>query len=140
MEISLYNKEIAVFVARVFLGILFFFQGYDALFRIKMNNVVETFELPLSNKGIPRFLLVLGAWFASMTELSGGLLLIFGLFTSIGLILLALNLVFVALTFSLIRPMWDMQFVFPRLLLILFLLLIPTEWNCISIDSLLNIK
>lgn len=140
MDFSVFNKEIAILTARIFLGCLFFFQGYDALFRVKMRSVVETFEFPLANKGIPKFLLVLGAWFTSLSELTGGFLLMIGLFSSLASILLAADLVFVAITFSIIRPMWDMQFVFPRLLLLLLIMFLPREWDIFSLDYLLNIK
>jgi uncharacterized membrane protein YphA (DoxX/SURF4 family) len=138
MVLAEYHKEFAVVIPRVFLGILFFFQGYDALFRLGIPAVVETFEYPLTSKGIPKFFLVLGSWYTSLAKLIGGILLTFGLFTHVSLYLLGLDLVFVALTFSIIRPLWDMQFVFPRLVILIYLLLVPAEWNAISLDHFFN--
>ncbi len=137
MDVSEYHLYAAAFIPRVFLGILFLFQGYDALFRLGIPAVIETFEYPLKNKGVPRFLLTMGSWYTSLAKLIGGILLILGLFTHLALYMLGLDLMFVAITFGLMRPLWDMQFVFPRLVLLIFLLIIPIEWNVISLDHLL---
>ena len=87
-----YHDVAAVFIARVFLGLLFFFQGFDAVFNIKVRNVIEAYENSFANKGIPRFITVLGSWFTSYVELIGGFLLVFGLFEYCALYLLGLNL------------------------------------------------
>ena len=38
---------IAVFIARIFLGFLFFFQGYDVIVRVGIKNLIERLHLPL---------------------------------------------------------------------------------------------
>jgi uncharacterized membrane protein YphA (DoxX/SURF4 family) len=126
----------AALLARVFLGCLFFFQGYDAVFKVKIKHIVETIEYDFSQKGIPRFLTVLAAWFTSCTELVAGLLLILGLFEYPALYLLGFNLVIAAVGFGINTPMWNTRHVFPRLMLILFLLVIPQSWNTVSLDLL----
>ncbi len=141
MEIINQHHEIAaIFIARVFLGLLFFFQGYDAVFRVKIKNVIETYQGSFEHKGIPKFLTVSAVWFTSCTELVGGLFLILGLFEYSVLYLLGINLIIAALGFGINTPMWDTRFVFPRLLLVLFLLLVPQAWNGWSLDSLLFSK
>lgn len=132
-----YHEITAAFIARVFLGFLFFFQGYDAVFNIKVENVIQTYENSFEKKGIPNFLIVFGAWFTSYAELIGGLLLILGLFEYVALYLLGVNLLLVNVAFGISNPMWDMKYVSPRLALILFLLIIPTAWNKWSADFLL---
>src|SRR5687768_15729336 len=121
----LINESIAILIARVFLGLLFLFQGADAIFGIGLKGVVQTIEQPLAAKGVPRFFIRVGAYYTSLAELLGGILLVCGIFTPYALYLLGLDLLIASVAFGLIKPMWDMQFVFPRLALLLFLLIAP---------------
>jgi uncharacterized membrane protein YphA (DoxX/SURF4 family) len=135
MESLVQHHEIAaVFIARVFLGLLFFFQGYDAVFHVKVKYVIQAYENSFANKGIPRFLTVCGAWFTSLVELIGGLLLITGLFQYTVLYLLGIDLIIASIAFGITTPMWDMKFVFPRLVLLIFLLVIPPSYQVWSLD------
>ena len=133
-----YHTEIAIFIARVFLGLLFFFQGYDAIFNVKIDNIIESFYRPFSAKGIPKSLTVVGVWFTSYIELIGGLMLVLGLFKYAALYLLGADILIASIGFGIVKPMWDMQFVFPRLILLIFLLVIPTSWDIASIDHLIK--
>ena len=133
-----YHEEAAVILARVFLGLLFFFQGYDAVFNVKVKNVIEAYENSFANKGIPKFLTVCGSWFTSYSELIGGLLLVFGLFEYYALYLLGINLIIASIAFGITSPMWDMRFVFPRLILLIFLLVVPHAYDIWSLDNLIN--
>lgn len=130
---------IAVFIARVFLGLLFFFQGYDAVFRIKIKGVVETIFSPLKEKGFPNSLIYFGVYFTSYAELLCGFSLIIGFLKFYSLYLLGIDLLIASIAFGTIKPMWDMQFVFPRLALLIFLLVIPSYWDVISVDYVLPI-
>lgn len=135
METILHNHEIAgVLIARVFLGLLFFFQGFDAVFRVKMSGVLETIEEPLARVKVPRFFILFGAYFTSYGELLGGLLLIIGFIKYYALYLLGIDLIIASIAFGIIKPMWDMQYVFPRLALLIFLLVAPSQWDVISVD------
>ncbi|MDO8998629.1 MAG: DoxX family protein [Bacteroidota bacterium] len=134
--INQYHEIAAIFIARVFLGILFFFQGYDAIFNIKISNVIETYQNTFTNVRMPRFLIVLATWFTSYTELICGFLLIIGLFEYVALFLLGLNLIIAAIGFGINTAMWDSKYVFPRLVLILLLLIVPETWDAWSLDSL----
>lgn len=129
-----YHEIAAVFIARIFLGCLFFFQGYDAVFRIRIRNVISTFEANFSGRGIPKYLTVAASWFTSCTELICGLLLIAGLFEYMALYLLGLNLIVAAVGFGINTPMWDTRHVLPRLLLLVFLLSTPAAWHVFSLD------
>jgi len=124
---------IALLIARVFLGILFLFQGYEKLFKIGIRGVVDAFEAPMGAKHITRGVLYIAAMYTSVIELLGGLLLIVGLFEFASLSLLGIDLVLVALAFSMVKPVWDMQYVFPRLVLVLFLLMLGSN-DCFSLD------
>lgn len=134
--ISQYHEIIAICIARVFLGLLFFFQGYDAIFNVKIVNVIEAFQNTFITKKMPRLLIVLASYFTSYTEFICGFLLIIGLFNYVALILLGINLILVAIGFGITSPMWDPRHVFPRLALILLLLLVPEAWNTFSLDSI----
>lgn len=132
-----YHEIVAVFLARIFLGLLFFFQGYDAVVNIKVKNVVTTYQSTFENKGIPKFITVCGVWYTSYSELIGGTLLILGLFEHCALYMLGMNLIIASAAFSINTPMWDMRFLFPRLAVLLFLLLVPPSWNVWAFDNLI---
>lgn len=129
------NKNVmAVFIVRVFLGLLFFFQGIDAVFKIKIKGIIDTIYHPLSSQGMPKHFITIGAYFTSYIELIAGFCLVIGFAKYYALYLLGFNLIFVSIAFGLIKPMWDMQFVFPRLVLLLFFLVAPSEWDVLSVD------
>lgn len=135
MQSEIFNSEvIAVSVARVFLGLLFLFQGFDAVFRIGLKTVINTAAEPLVNKGVPKFLVIAGSFYTSYVQLIAGVLLIIGLFKYYALYLLGIDLLLVCVVFGLVTPMWDMRHVFPRLLLLIFLLIVPEEWDVLSFD------
>jgi putative oxidoreductase len=131
--------EFAVFVARVFLGILFFFQGYEKIFRLTVREVVDSFHEPAHSRHLPNWILYFGAYFTSYVELAGGFMLIIGFLKYYALFFLGFDLLFVAVAFSILRPMWDMQYVFPRLILLLLLLIVPSSYDILSADYLMTL-
>ena len=135
-----YKMQIAEFIIRVFAGILFFSQGYDKVINIKMRTVVDTFLEDAEHMHIHRPFVTLFAFCTSYIEFIGGFLLMIGLFTNYALVALGFDLVMVCFAFSLVRPMWDMQHVFPRLILVCLLLFLPMECNKFGLDNFLNIK
>lgn len=135
--IEQYHYTSAITIARVFLGFLFLFQGYDAVVKIGMKTVINTYQERFIYKGIPQPFTSLAALFTSYTELICGGLLIFGLFEFIALYLLGLNLVIAGIGFGMNEPLWNMRNVFPRLTLLLFLAVTPLEWHSFSLDYLL---
>ena len=130
------NLSIAEVFVRCFLGILFTFQGYDKLFVVRIKNVVNAFHNEADRKHIPEFLLVFTSYFTSITEFAGGILLITGLFHQFVPIVLAINLLVVAFAFSFLRPMWDMQHVFPRVILLILILLL-SNYFYFGLDTLI---
>lgn len=133
-----YHEAAAVLIARVFLGLLFFFQGYDAVFTVRIKNVIEAYRQTFTSKGIPTYLLVMACWFTAGTELAGGVLLLLGLFKYLVLYLLGLNLLIAATGFGINTPMWDTRHVMPRLILLLLLLLLPQAADIFSIDHFIK--
>ncbi len=132
------NAYVAELLVRVFAGVLFFYQGYDKLFRIKMPGVISAFAEDADRYHVPRPILSLVAYYTSFAELLGGAMLILGFLTSYALYALGLDLVLVSLAFSYMTPMWDLKHVFPRLVLLVILLLFPPEYCRYSLDHLLS--
>ncbi|HTB07846.1 MAG TPA: DoxX family protein [Bacteroidia bacterium] len=124
----------AVLFARVFLGLLFFLQGYDKIFRVKISKVIEEIHTPLAERGVPEFFSAFGAYLTSFIELIAGSTLIIGFATYWSLYLLGFDMLFAALAFGLVQPMWDMRHIFPRMALLIFLLLAPSQWDVVSVD------
>ena len=134
---SQYHQIAALTLTRVFLGLLFVFQGYDAVFGIGIKNVTTTFQEGFGRKGIPLIFTAMAAWFTSFTELICGFLLLIGLFEYASLYLLGVNLMVAAAGFGINKPLWDTRNVFPRLILLLVLLFTPLEWHIWSLDHLI---
>lgn len=133
------NFSIAEVFVRCFLGILFLFQGYDKLFIVKIKNVINAFHHETDKKHIPSFLLYFTSYFTSITEFIGGILLITGLFHQYVPIILVINLLIVAIAFSFLRPMWDLQHVFPRVILLTLILLL-SNYFYFGLDTIIFIK
>lgn len=132
------NIHIAHILIRVFAGVLFLFQGYDKLFRIKIKGVVEAFQSEVAIYHVPKWILYFLAYYTSIVEFVGGLFLVIGLFSHYTLYALGIDLLLVSIAFSFIEPMWDTKHVFPRFFLIILLLILPSENNSFSIDYFLQ--
>jgi uncharacterized membrane protein YphA (DoxX/SURF4 family) len=138
--LDIINKEvIAVFITRILLGLLFFFQGLDAVFKVKLDGVIQTFEEPLASKGVPRAFIIFGAYYTSYVKLIAGFCLLIGFAKYYALYLLGFDLIMASIAFGIMKPMWDMQFVFPRFVLIIFFLIVPSEWDVISVDYIWSV-
>jgi len=138
MITQFYNEAIAILMFRMVAGILVTFQAYDRIFKIGFARVAETFfSSPLGVTKNVSFMKA-GIAISSIIEFACGILLILGLFKVIALYLLAMNLIFIAFVFSYVKPMWDMQFYFPRMILVVLLLFIPSHADVFSLDFLWN--
>jgi len=135
-----YKYQVAELLLRLMAGFLFFFQGYDKLFRIKIPGVVQTFSQDAQRMRVPGFLLGAMASVTSIIEFVGGAMLILGIFSNYALYFLGFDLVVVSLAFSLTQPMWDMKHVFPRFALVITLLLLPQPCAPLSLGYLLNMQ
>ena len=56
----------------------------------------------------------------------------------LGFIFLISVLVIVTFGHGLAEPIWNLSHVFPRTILLIALLILPREWDKISLDSILN--
>jgi putative oxidoreductase len=120
---------------RLFLGILFLVQGYDKIFNVKVKGVVEALEHPMREHSVGRPILLLGAFVTSYLEFFGGLFLIFGLFTLPVLYLLGIDLLVALIGLSIMRPIFDIQHLFRRAVLLAALLIMPEPWSIYSLDN-----
>lgn len=130
------NGAVALLLIRTVAGSLFFFQGYDKLFNVKISNVVRIFNNPTSKFQLPNFFLKPAITIASLIEMIGGAFLFLGLHKNIALYLIAFDLIMVGIIFSAIKAMWDLQFYFPRLILVTALLLLSFIPDIFSLDNL----
>jgi putative oxidoreductase len=134
------HESVLLVILRVILGTLFFFQGFDKIFNVKISNVVNFFKEESRDKYIPEALMIVSAYVTTFIEFICGALLIVGLFKTTALYLLGIDLILVSAAFSYLKAMWDMQLLFPRLVLLSALLLLPAEWDLLSLDHLLDLK
>lgn len=137
MENIITPESAAIFFARVLLGILFALQGYDKVFSMGIKTVVKTIQPSYSKARLPYPLIISAAVFTSFAELIGGLLLIVGLFKYYALYILGIDLIIVFIGMSLLDPVWKMDIVFPRTLLLLFILIFPADYDVFSLDNML---
>src|SRR5438309_762897 len=128
------HPSVAILLVRLLTGILFFSQAYEKIFRVKLKNVVDAFGVQFDGRLGSKLPFSLAIYVSSFAELIAGALLIMGLFRSVALYVLAGDLLLVGLAFSVIKPMWDMQFYFPRLVLVVLLLLLPADWDLLCLD------
>lgn len=136
---DLINKyQLAELVLRLFCGVIFLFQGYDKLFKVKISGVTDTFMINAQKRNIPTFLVTFAAAYTSIVEFFGGFLLIIGLFKNFTLLFLGLDIVLVTVAFSMFEPIWDMRHVFPRLVSIFVLMILPEEWEYFSLDTIIK--
>ena len=131
------NLDIVSLMLRLVTGSLFFFQGYDKIFKIKIINVVRTFDDPINPSIWPKALLKPLITISSYAELIGGLFLFLGLLKFYTLAFLSFDLLFVAISFSSIKAMWDMQHYFPRFVFVLLLWVIPFKADTFCLDKLI---
>ena len=132
------NQSIAVLLVRLLCGILFFAQAYEKIFKVKLKNVVDAFGIHFEQRHVSKPIFTYAIYLSSYAELVAGALLILGLFRSVALYILAGDLLMIGLSFSFIKPMWDMQFYMPRIIFVVLLLLLPADWDAWCMDSLVR--
>lgn len=126
--------------SRLLLGIIFLMQGFGKVFKWGVSNVYNNGFKAYEETFLPDFLLKFTAYFTSYGELICGLLLVLGLFRKQAYLVLAAILLIVSFGHGLQSPIWDMQHVFIRSVLLVFLMMIPLEKDSFSIDHLIKTK
>lgn len=131
----------AVFFARGVLGFIFFMAGVYKVFTMTPVGHVQKWFLPYSDTFLP----VWSLWTVGLTipfvELVGGALVLIGWSTRVALIALGFVLVIVTFGHLLKEPLYPFhEHVFPRLALLLFILMVPPEADRYSIDGWLRAR
>ncbi len=133
------NRVVAVWLLRLILGFIFMMQGYGKVFTWGMENVINAEFFNGTFKGIlPDFVIQATAYYTSYIELIGGLMLVLGLRVNYALYALGSVLVIVTFGHGLAEPIWNLSHVFPRTVLLIALLILPQEWDKISLDYILK--
>jgi uncharacterized membrane protein YphA (DoxX/SURF4 family) len=132
-------KTWAVLLARLVLGLIFFMAGVWKVFVLGPAGHVQRFFLPFQHTFLPVWSLWAVGFTIPFVELIAGGLVIIG--WKIRYALAALGVVLVIVTFGhlLEQPLYAFhEHVIPRLALVLFVLLMPTEVDRFSLDHLLK--
>lgn len=131
------SRAAATCFTRVLLGIIFLMQGYGKIFTYGVPTIYHKFFDDFEKTFLPKWLLWATAYYTSYVELICGFSLVIGLFRKFALYLLAIDLLVVSFGHGLLEPIWDLQHVIPRAILLIALLLIPSQWDKWNLDELL---
>lgn len=133
------SRAWALLFARLVLGFIFFMAGVYKVFGLTPEGHVRKWFLPFSDTFLPTWSLWAAGLAIPFVELFGGALLLVGF--RVRAALLALGGVLVVVTFGhlLKEPLYPFhEHVFPRLILLLFVLAMPGEDDRFSIDGWLR--
>ena len=111
-------------------------QGYGKVFTFGLHKVYQMFFLDFEHTFLPKWLIWSTVYFTSYAELICGFLIIAGLFRRCSLFVLGADLLIVSFGHGLMEPIWDLQHVMPRAILLMAVLLLPQEWDKWSADNL----
>ncbi len=129
------DHKVAIFFARVLLGLIFGMQGLGKVFTIGVSNIYNGGFKSYEETFLPTFVLKFAAYFTSYAEFICGFLLILGLFRKQSYYVLASVLLIVSFGHGLSSPIWDLQHVFVRSALLIFLMVIPMKRDAWSLDQ-----
>jgi len=133
------SRAWALLFARLVLGLIFLIAGVYKVFDLTPAGHVRKWFLPFEKTFLPTWSL----WVAGLTipfvELAGGALLLMGWRVRAALVALGGVLVVVTFGHLVMEPLYPFhEHVFPRLALLLFLLVLPREEDRYSLDHLLR--
>ncbi len=138
---TVHNRAWAMLFARGVLGLIFFMAGVYKVFQLGPAGHVRRYFLPYQDTFLPTWSL----WFVGATipfvELIAGGLVIVGWRTREALLSLGAVLVVVTFGHLLKQPLYPFhEHVIPRLVLLLFLLVMPDSADQLSLDHLLRTR
>lgn len=134
------QRHAGMFLLRALLGIIFLMQGFGKVFTWGVPHVYENIFKAYEATWIPLPVLQATAYFTSWMEFLGGGLLLLGLFRRWVYAGLGLVLLMVSFGHGVLQPIWDLQHVFPRAVLLIALYLLPQEWDRWSLDTWITRK
>jgi uncharacterized membrane protein YphA (DoxX/SURF4 family) len=130
------SRAAGMLFTRTLLGIIFIMQGYGKIFIYTIPKVYNMFFKDFEATFLPKWLIWGTAYYTSYAELICGFLLILGLFRKYALYFLGIDLLIVSFGHGIMEPIWDLQHVIPRAILLITLLLVPQQWDQWNADAL----
>lgn len=130
----------AAFFLRVLLGLIFLMQGWGKVMGWGVGNVYQNVFASFETTFLPVFALKFAAYFTSYAELIGGFLLAIGLFRKYAYYSLGLVLLLVSFGHGLQEPIWNLQHVIFRAILLGACLMMPLDWDQWQADRLFRKK
>jgi len=125
----------AILFARLVLGLIFFMAGVYKVFTLTPEGHVRRWFLPYRDTFLPVWSLWAAGLVIPFVELVAGGLLLIGLRVRPALVALGCVLVTVTFGHLLHEPLYPFhEHVIPRLALLLFVLIMPREDDCFSLD------
>jgi putative oxidoreductase len=134
------NRAVGLLCLRLLLGVIFFMQGFGKVFSWGVEQVYQSSFAISSYQNFPDWLLSAVAYYTSYVELIAGFLLLIGWWRDYSLYALASVLIIVSFGHGWASPIWDLQHVLFRALLLVSLLLLPKSWDKWTLEALLNKK
>lgn len=111
-------------------------QGYGKVFSWGIENVYNNAFKPYEAMGLPSWLLWFAVFFTSYVELIGGGLLVLGLLKRLALYGLGFVLLIVAFGHGFAEPIWQLDHVLYRAILLAAVLIIPHFWDTWTLEAL----
>lgn len=122
------HRAAGMFLIRALVGIIFMMQGHGKVFSWGIKNMYENAFKGYEDK-LPEAILWATLYYTTFVEMIGGFLLVIGLFRYWSAYALGIVLLVVSFGHGLSQPIWDLQHVFPRAVLLSAFLLLPGEWD-----------
>ena len=136
---SNFARSWAIFFAREVLALIFFMAGVHKVFQLGPLNHARKYFLPFADTFLPLWSLWATGVTIPFVELIAGALLLIGLRSREALIALGFVLITVTFGHLLHEPLYPFhEHVIPRLALLLFVLLLPSEDDRFSLDYLIS--
>jgi uncharacterized membrane protein YphA (DoxX/SURF4 family) len=137
MDDTARGRAWGVLFARLLLGLMFFGGALWRVFGIgPVGHARRFFVEPYADSVLPIWSLWMAGTAVPFVELIGGALVLLGLFRVAGLVAVGGVLVLVTVGHLLAEPLYAFNaHVFPRIVLVVFLLSVPAEWDRFSVDE-----
>ena len=134
------TRAAGILFTRALLGIIFLMQGFGKIFTYTVPKIYGMFFKDFEKTFLPKWLIWGTAYYTSYAEMICGFLLIIGLFRRYALYLLGIDLLIVSFGHGLMEPIWDLQHVIPRAVLLIAILAAPGQWDRWNADALISKK
>ena len=133
------ERSWAILFARLVLGLIFFMAGFWKVFQLGPIEHARKYFLPFTDTFLPVWSLWTVGVIIPFVELIAGALLIVGLRVREALVALGFVLAIVTFGHLLHDPLYEFHtHVIPRLILLLFILMLPREDDQFSVDRFLR--